>query len=60
MHEKDSRLGKRVTDDVTGLKGTITGIYLQLNGTTRFEIEYVDARGNPQSHWVDSVRCSIE
>lgn len=52
------KLGQTAKDNVTGLKGKVTGI-VQYIGLKRVELEYVNSQGDLKNQWFTIDRIEI-
>jgi hypothetical protein len=56
---KDILLGATAMDTATGITGTVTGTFQDLDGVDRAKLEYVDKNGIDREFWVNIGRLEV-
>ena len=58
-NEKEIKLGDKVTDYISGLKGTAIAQCIYLNGCIQYEVQGSVVNGNmPNAQWIDVQRLN--
>jgi hypothetical protein len=57
---EDAKMGAVGRDNLTGVKGTITGKYERMDGYSSVLVEGLDSTGRPFTEWVQLERLVVD